>query len=167
MREGVVVRNPLVALAFLWLPLAGCAASSPVEPTPSPTPAAASLSLSVSPDPVTATETDDPKTPLRADWVVTITSAGAGGTVNFVNATLRDGTSGAEAEPSGTLSLGPADITAEVGSTRVEPQRSLAVAQSLEYGLPSGGRVGVLTVTVQLTDDDGNLTSKSVQVAVN
>ena len=87
--------------------------------------------------------------------------------MNFLNAILRDGASGAEAEPSGTLSLGPAEIAAAAGSNRVEPQGRLAVAESLQYGLPSGGRQGVLTVTVQLTDDNGSLTSKSVQVAVN
>jgi hypothetical protein len=166
-REDVVVRNPLVALAFLWLPLAGCAASSPVEPTPSPTPAAASLSLSVSPDPVTATETDDPRTPLRADWVVTITSAGAGGTVNFVNATLRDAETGALPDPTGRLSLAGTDIAAQAGTNRVAAGGSLRVAQGLDYAPPADSRRGTLLVTVQLLDDHGNVVSRSATVAVN
>jgi len=155
-------------MPFLMLAAVGCGGGSVASaPTPVATPTKAAVSIAISPDPVVATDSANPDAPLDARWTVQITSSPIGARVNFVNAILRDGTSGAEAEPSGTLSLGPADITAAAGSARVEPQGRLAVAESLEYGLPSGGRVGVLTVTVQLTDDDGNLTSKSVQVAVN
>jgi hypothetical protein len=134
---------------------------------PAAAPAKATVSIAINPDPVVATDSSNPEAPFDARWTVEITSSTIGARVNFVNATLRDGASGAEAEPSGMLSLGAADIAAAAGSNRVEPQGSLAVAQSLEYGLPSGGRVGVLTVTVQLTDDNGSLASKSVQVPVN
>jgi hypothetical protein len=166
-QSAVACRNRLVALAFASIPLGGCAASSPVEPTPSPTPASASVSLSVSPNPVTATETDDPKTPLRADWVVTITSAGAGGTVNFVNATLRDAETGALPDPTGRLSLDGPDIAAQAGTNRVAAGGSLRVAQGLDYAPPIDSRRGNLLVTVQLTDDLGNVVSRSATVAVN
>jgi hypothetical protein len=153
---------PLIVLA------AGCA--SPVAP-PSPsmaeTPSTTGISVAISPDPVVATDTANPDAPLAARWTVEISSSTVGARVNFVNATLRDGASGAEAEPSGTLSLGPADIMAEAGTDRVDPQHSLAVAQALEYSLPSGGRAGVLTVTVQLTADDGTVLSRTVQVPVS
>ena len=157
----------LVALSLLLSPLAGCAASSPVEPTPAPAPASASLSLSVSPNPVTATETGDPETPLRADWVVTITTAGAGGAVSFVNATLRDADTGALPDPTGRLSLAAPAIAAQAGTNRVPAGGSLRVAQGLDYALPADGRRGTLVVTVQLIDDLGNLASRSVTVAVN
>jgi hypothetical protein len=146
----------------------GCRGGSVTSPTtPVATPPQSAVSIAISPDPVVATDSSNPDAPLDARWTVEITSPAIGARVNFVNAILRDGASGAEAEPSGTLSLGPAEIAAVAGSNRVEPQRRLTVPGSLQYGLPSGGRLGVLTVTVQLTADDGSLTSKSIRVAVN
>jgi hypothetical protein len=153
---------------FLMLVAVGCSGGSVTSPTmPVATPTKAAVSIAISPDPVVATDSSNPDAPLDARWTVEIASPAIGARVNFLNAILRDGASGAEAEPSGTLSLGPAEIAAAAGSNRVEPQGRLTVAESLQYELPSGGRQGVLTVTVQLTDDNGSLTSKSVQVAVN
>jgi hypothetical protein len=155
-------------LPFLMLVAVGCQGGRVTSPTtPVTTPPAAAVSIAISPDPVVATDSSNPDAPLDARWTVEITSLAIGARVNFVNAILRDGASGAEAEPSGTLSLGPAEIAAAAGSNRVEPRGRLTVPESLEYGLPSGGRQGVLTVTVQLTEDDGSLTSKSARVAVN
>ncbi len=156
------------ALLLLLAAAGGCAGpAAPGSAPTAPTPAKAGVSIAISPDPVVATDTANADAPLAARWTVQIASPAIGARVNFVNATLRDGASGAEAEPSGTLSLGPADIMAEAGTDHVDPTRSLAVVQSLEYALPSGGRAGVLTVTVQLTADDGTLLSKSVQVPVS
>jgi hypothetical protein len=153
---------------LLLLAAAGCAGPAAPSSAPlAPTPVKIGVSIAISPDPVIATDSANPDAPLAARWTVQIASAAVGAHVNFVNATLRDGASGAEAEPSGTLSLGSADILAETGTDHVDPTHSLAVVQSLEYALPSGGRVGVLTVTVQLTADDGTLLSKSVQVPVS
>jgi len=152
-------------LPFLVLVAVGCRGGHVTSPTTPPT--AAAIFIAIDPDPVVATESDNPDAPLDARWTVEITSPAIGARVNFVNAILRDGASGAEAQPSGTLSLGPAEIAAVAGSNRVEPHGRLTVPGSLQYGLPSGGRQGVLTVTVQLTDDGGSLTSKSARVAVN
>lgn len=156
------------ALAVLSLPLtwAACHGASPAAPAPVPTPAAASLAVSLSPDPIVAVENDDPEAPFRADWVVTITAAGAGGTVSFVNATLRDAESGALPEPRGTLSLGDAGIVAEVGSNRIPAGGSVRVPQGLAYALPGDNRRATLVVTVQLIDDQGNLVSRSVGTTV-
>jgi hypothetical protein len=155
-------------LPLLMLVAVGCRGGHVTSPTaPVATPTTAAVSIVISPDPVVATDTSNPDAPLDAQWTVEITSPAIGARVNFVNAILRDGASGAEALPSGTLSLGPAEIAAVAGSNRVEPQGRLTVPGSLQYGLPSGGRQGVLTVTVQLTDDAGSLTSKSARVAVN
>jgi len=155
-------------LAVLSLPLiwAACRGANPAAPTPSPTPAAASLAVSLSPDPIVATENDDRDAPFRADWVVTITAAGTGGTVSFVNATLRDAETGALPEPRGTLTLADAGIVAQVGSNRVPAGGSLRVAQGLAYALPSDNRRATLVVTVQLIDDLGNLVSRSVNTIV-
>ena len=148
----------------------GCGdAGSPAAPTltPAPSPPAASLSIAVRPDPVLAADTGDPDAPLRAEWQVRISEgSGVGGRLSFVNATLRDGASGAEAEPSGVVSMGAGDIVAQAGTNRVEPGGSLTVTQALQYDLPSGGRAGILTVTVQFVDDAGNLISRSAQAAV-
>jgi hypothetical protein len=98
--------------------------------------------------------------------VVTISAAGAGGTVSFVNATLRDAESGALPEPRGTLSLADAGIVAQVGSNRIAAGGSLRVAQGLAYALPSDNRRATLVVTVQVIDDLGNLVSRSVGTTV-
>jgi hypothetical protein len=157
-------------LAALTLPLswAACGGANPAAPipTPAPTPVAASLALSLSPDPIVATRSDDPKAPLRADWVVTITAAGRGGTVSFVNATLRDAETGALPDPRGTLSLAEAGIVAQAGSNRITAGGSLRVAQGLTYALPQNHRRAILVVTVQLIDDLGNLVSRSVSTTV-
>jgi hypothetical protein len=155
-----------VAVLSLALTGAACRGASPAAPTAAPTPVAASLALSLSPDPIVAAENDDPDAPLRADWVVTITVSGAGGTVSFVNSTLRDKASGALPEPRGTLSLAEAGIVAQVGSNRVPAGGSIRVAQGLAYALPSGNRSATLVVTVQLIDDLGNLASRSVSTTV-
>ncbi len=146
----------------------GGGVTSPSPPVATPTPAPAGFSIMVNPNPVVAADSTDPDAPLLASWTVKISaSSSLGARVNFVNATLRDATSGAEAEPSGILTLGAADITAQAGTNRVEPRSSLTVSESLQYRLPSGGRVGTLTVTAQFRDDNGNLASQSDQVAVN
>jgi hypothetical protein len=152
-----------VSLTLLW---AACRGASPAAPTPAPTPVAASLAVSLSPNPIVATENDDPEAPLRADWVVTITAGGTGGTVSFVNATLRDAESGALPEPRGTLTLADAGIVAQTGSNRIAAGGSLRVAQGLAYALPSENRRATLVVTVQLIDDLGNLASRSVSTTV-
>jgi hypothetical protein len=153
----------VLSLALAW---AACRGASPAAPTPAPTPVAASLALSLSPDPIVAAENDDPDAPFRADWVVTITAVGTGGTVSFVNATLRDAESGALPEPRGTLSLAAAGIVAQVGSNRIPAGGSLRVAQGLAYALPSDNRRATLVVTVQLIDDLGNLVSRSASTSV-
>lgn len=155
-------------LVLLSLMLATCRGGSPAAPTPTatPTPVASSLALSLSPDPIVATENDDADAPWRADWVVTITSTGAGGTVSFVNATLRDADNGALPEPRGTLSLAETGIVAQTGSNRIAPGGTLRVAQGLAYALPSENRRANLVVTVQVIDDQGNLVSRSVGTTV-
>ncbi|HWW94379.1 MAG TPA: hypothetical protein VN375_13510 [Vicinamibacteria bacterium] len=146
----------------------GGGVTSPSAPVATPTPAPVGFSISVNPNPVVAADSADPDTPLVATWTVKVTSTSAlGARVNFVNATLRDGTSGAEAEPSGIVTLAAADITAQDGTNRVEPRSSLTVSESLQYRMPSGGRTGTLTVTAQFRDDNGNLSSQSDQAAVN
>ncbi|HXB57247.1 MAG TPA: hypothetical protein VN461_20955 [Vicinamibacteria bacterium] len=157
-------------LAFL-IAASGCGGGGVTTPSPplaTPTPAAAGFSISVNPNPVVAADSADADAPLIASWTVKVSSTSTvGARVNFVNATLRDGTSGAEAEPSGVVTLAAADITAQDGTNRVEPKSSLSVSQSLQYRLPSGGRTGTLTVTAQFRDDNGNLSSQSDQAAVN
>jgi hypothetical protein len=157
--------------AVFLIAATGCGGGSVTSPSPpvaTPTPAPGGFSIMVNPNPVVAADSADPDAPLIASWTVKVSSTSSlGARVNFVNATLRDGTSGAEAEPSGIVTLAAADITAQAGTNRVEARSSLTVSQSLQYRLPSGGRTGTLTVTAQFRDDNGNLASQSDQAAVN
>ena len=166
-RMGTAVRRVLGV--FLLAALSGCGAggSSPAAPAATPTPAAGMISLIVDPNPVPAVETGDPDTPLRAEWTVTIVlRGGAAGTVNFVNATLRDAETGVIPEPRGTINQDGAEIAEQAGTNRIAPGGRIRVAQGLDYLLPADNRRGTLVVTAQLTDDQGNLVSQSVSTTV-
>lgn len=126
---------------------------------------AASVSVVVGTSPVTSTS--DPELPLLAVWRVVIRNDGnVPASVLFVNATLRDATSGARAVPRGGLSLGVADIITSAGTNRVPAGGGLTVPGSLGYALPSGGRKAVLTVAIQVADDNGHLLTATAEADV-
>lgn len=160
------MRRALFSCLLLY---GGCgSASAPISPTHTAMPASpVVLALAVDPSPVVSADQPGSASPLAAAWTVIVTvRGGVGGNVNFINATLRDATSGAEAEPSGIVSLGPGDIIALAGTNHVAPGGSLAVPQGLQYDLPSGGRHGTLRVAVQFSDDGGHILGQTIQTDV-
>jgi hypothetical protein len=94
---------------------------------------------------------------LLAEWTIVITeTAGVAGSVVFVNATLRDAATGAWAWPMPSIALSADALAERLGSNSVPARGSLSVPGSLQFALPSGGREAVLSVAVQLEDENGH-----------
>ncbi len=154
------------ALAALVAGLAGCGGDAVTAPGPSSFAAVvlpgAALTVTIQADPVAATH--DRLRPLQATWRVVIQeTAGVSGRLLWVNATLRDAASGARAWPEASLYLGTDALVPLLGSDRLPAGGTLSVPGSLTYSLPSGGRVAIVDVAVQLADDNGHQVSVVAQ----
>jgi hypothetical protein len=170
------VRPPRATLAMLLLTAAACgsaeAPSAPGSANAPLQPAHGAVQLAVTPDPVPSTviasAPGDSSVEHQAAWTLTITeTAGVGGTLNFLNVTLRDQGTGAVAEPGGETSLGAADIAALAGTARLAPNGMLTLPGQLVYALPDASVGGRLAMTLQITDDTGQLVTSSVSVPVS
>jgi len=151
--------------ALLLLLLSACGEDSPSPTAPNGL-AQASLSVVVETSPVVAT--GNPELPLRAEWRVVIRNdSNVGGRVVFVNSTLRDATSGAQARPRGALSLATDEIIARAGTDRLPAAGSLTVPCDLAFLLPSGGHAATLTVAVQVFDDNAHLIGTTIRTTVH
>jgi hypothetical protein len=91
-------------------------------------------------------------------------TAGVGGRLSFVNATLRDARTGAPVEPHGFLSDDAAEIQKRLGTDRIAAGGTVVLAQSLAYA--SEGSAANLAVAVQAVDDNGNVVGTSIAVGV-
>lgn len=171
------MRRSFFALLVAFVSVACGAASNPGAPSAEPTaavaatsvsPPRAAVTVSVSPSPIASSDSGDPRAPRLAGWQVVVReTGGVGATVNFVNATLRDAVTGALAEPHGVLSQGSSDVLAAAGSNHVAAGGSLAVPQIVTFSLSGGDSApGRLEVTVQLTDDNGNVVGASATATV-
>jgi len=148
---------------LLGLAVTACGSSPTTSPSPSPTPpprAAIAVSLEIQP----LIASPDPTRRFLARWTVVVQETnGVGGTLNFVNSSLRDAQSGASARPTGNIALGLTDIVALAGTSRIDGRGALRVPASLEYFLVSGGRAVRLNVAVQFQDDSGNVLSETAE----
>jgi hypothetical protein len=152
-----VKRLAFVGVAFLT----ACGGqSNPVTPTsPSPLPQAA-LVVTVNAQPVVAGPS--PGTHL-AQWNVVIQeTAGVGGTINLISATIRDADSGAEPDGSQLL-LDGSLVAARAGSNRVPASGSLTVPESSAFSLDSGTTRIAISVAIQFADDNGHLVTGTGQ----
>lgn len=158
-------------LAALAVAAGGCdfANTAKDEATTAPLPsgpsAQARLSVFVLPNPVLVLRDARDPTSRVARWTVQIMeTGGVGGSVSFVNATLRETDTGAPVEPYGFLSTDAGEIRRRIGTDRLAAGGTLVLAQSLAYA--SAGSGATLAVAVQLLDDNGNLISGAVTVPV-
>jgi hypothetical protein len=169
-RARVLHGTGWVWLTVLALAAGGCdfattAKDEATVPVPTGPSAHAQLSVFVLPNPVLVLR--DPRDPTSrvARWTVQIMErGGVGGSLSFVNATLRDTDTGAPVEPHGFLSMDAAEIRRLTGTDRLAAGGTLVLAQSLAYA--SEGSGATLAVAVQLLDDNGNLVSGAVTAAV-
>jgi outer membrane protein assembly factor BamB len=154
--SGIVVARGMVYwMSGPYLNAWGLGDTPTAPPVSSERPPTA-IAVSVSGSPTVA----GASTPYRARWTLRIQEVtGATGSVNFVNATLRDAVSGARSEPAGGQSLTAADIQARAGTNRLGPGGVLTLAQTMDYRFLSGRKNAVVTVAVQFADDLGRVST--------
>jgi hypothetical protein len=149
-------------------PGAPSSASPGAGDTSSPSSPRAVVTIAVSPTPVVSTGTGDSRASREAHWQVVLReTGGVGATVNFIDATLRDATTGVLADPHGVLTQSSTDVLAAAGSSHLAAGGSLTVPQGLTFTLQGGPAApGRLAVTAQLTDDAGNVVGASATATI-
>jgi hypothetical protein len=138
--------------------MAGCQGTN--NPVVTPT-AASAAGLSVAIQPSATTTGSDPAA-LVMSWEVVIANGADPGNVSFVNATVRDATSGAAVWPTAYVNFGPAEIQA-LGSAALAPGGTLRVPQTLEGRLLSGSRSAIVTVAVQFVTSTNEIVTQTAQ----
>jgi len=147
-------RRALTALG-LTVACLGCGSNTPTAPGGTP----AFITVSVAPNPIVSTVYSTLGPTYAAGWTTSIVeSAGRGGTVQFVKATVFDPTTG---KVTATANYDDKDLTVFVGTSRVEPKGSLEVPQQATYVL-STGKAATLTVNVTFKDDTGIVQERSI-----
>jgi hypothetical protein len=148
MRFVRVVRAA-VAATLLAAGFGGCSNSSSTTPGTLP----AFITLSISPNPVKSTPYSPAGPTYAANWSTSITeSAGQGGTVQLVKATIFDEATGVALS---TANYDEKDLVVFVGSARVEPKGVLVVPQQNTYVPSTPSPAASLTVTITFKDDNG------------
>jgi hypothetical protein len=153
-----LVRGPgaLIAVALASF---GCSNSSPVTPGGIP----AFITLKIAPNPIPAAIYSAAGPTYAANWTTSIIeSAGRGGTVQFVKASVFDNTTGLLIA---TANYDDKDLTVFVGSSRIEPNGTLEVPQQATY-IPVTGQAATLTVNVTFKDDGGIVEERSILVKI-
>jgi hypothetical protein len=165
---GIVAGAGGGAAALLALAGGGGESSSPsrtATTTSAPVAASrASYSISITPSPIPA----QPSTEPDFDWLIRFTvtiveSSGLGGNVDFVNAVLRDGATGAILPG---VNFGAQDVISRAGTNRVEARSQLQIPLGVVYNVSGGSSAGTLTVDAQLTDDRGNVQRLSANALI-
>jgi hypothetical protein len=129
-----------------------------VAPPPVP-PSQAEIALSINPTPIDAVAAAE-GAPWFSEWTVEVReTAGLGGTIDFVRATLTD----ASGKSLGETELDVDDVTAQIGSPQLRGASLQRLEMSLAFEFPTDVISGDLQVTLQLTDDRGNIVSAEVE----
>jgi hypothetical protein len=143
-----------------WLAgLLAAACGGPTAPSqPSPTPAPPRAAIVVSLEPGSVVASSDPSRPWLARWTLVVTETGGsvGGSINAVNVSLRDPSSGAKGGSGGFTGE---EVAKAAGTNQVAAGGSLRIPESAAFVLPSGGRRVLVNAAVQLLDDSGSFVS--------
>jgi hypothetical protein len=153
-------RIPLPLVVCLALVLPACSSSTPTIGDA----IRAVVVVTVDPNPITGAQ--NPLTAaVTATYKVVLTeTAGLGGTVNFVSSSVYDPATGLQVAIN---YFDSSDLVVFVGTSRLEPNGTLNVPQTLSYLLPGLSTAATLTVSTQLTDDRGNLVNSSILVPID
>ena len=139
----------------------GCHSNSPTAPTGV---LRAVLVLSVTPNPLKGTITNVVGPVFTTQWTLKIQeTAGLGGVVQQVKASIYDDTSGVLVS---TTLFDDKDLIVFVGTNRIEPNGSLEVPQQLSYQLSPNQTAASLTLSVQFKDDKGLVQEPSFLVKI-
>jgi len=132
----------------------------PRPPSPPVPPSQAAISLSLSSSPIGAVPVVDGSTAWSSQWSVGVReTAGIGGGIDFVHATLAD----ANGESIAETELDASQVSEQLGgSNRIRGGSTQSIAMSLDFDFPEDAPLaGDLHVTLQLSDDRGNVVSAS------
>jgi hypothetical protein len=153
-----------LALALL-LAVTGCgfegelpATTKPPSPPVSPNQAA--IALSLSPNPIYAVAAEDGDAPWSAEWTLGIReTAGIGGSIDFVRATLAD----SEGASIGETELDGDQVSQQLGgSSHIKGGSNQTIVMGLNFEFPADVSSADLSVSLQLSDDRGNIVSAAV-----
>jgi hypothetical protein len=141
------------------------------DPRPSPSPTTAVLDIAIAPDPLKilwVCPAVDTNCYGSLDSTVTVSeTAGVGGRLDSVEFTVRDSVLGVQLTQ---LRLTSDEIRTRAGTNRLEANGKLAVRPIVE-GYPVRNNIPRPTVNVdvavQMTDDKGNVVSKTKRVPVS
>jgi hypothetical protein len=147
----------LVVASALLLP--ACGGSNPTLPDV----ASATILIGVTPNPVPPSQSPITGTVSIAFNITLAEISGLGGEVVFVNSTVYDPVSGAQAA---ATYFDGADLVVFVGTKRIEAGGTLEVPQTLSYVLADYATDASLSVAVQVKDDRGNVINQSVLVPI-
>jgi hypothetical protein len=167
-----MVRRTLAVVVLVVALSPGCQyfEKTPSTPTPSPSPTSAALTITVAPDPLKilwVCPAVDTNCYGSLDSTVTVSeTAGVGGRVDSVDFVVRDATLGIALTQ---LSLSADEIKTRAGSNRLEAMGKLAVRPIVE-GYPLAKTTPrpqiAIDVSVQVTDDKGNVVKQTKRVPV-
>jgi len=142
--------------------------TTPKPPSPPVPPSQAAIALSLSPSPIDAVVAGGGSAPWSAEWTLSVQeTAGIGGDIDSVRATLADSTG---------ASIGETEIDADQvsgqlgGSNHIRGGSNQKLLMNLSFDFPAETPSGALHVALQLRDDRGNTVSAAaddvVQVCV-
>ncbi len=159
-RLGRAARFVVPALLAGALLAPGCGNSTPTVPGGI---SRAAITVTVAPNPITATQD---ATTFAATGSYTITlkeTAGLGGEVQFINSTVYDPSTGAQAALNYFDST---DLVVYQGTKRIEANGELTLQQSVRYTLADHSKAADLVVSMQFKDDRTNLDFASLLVKI-
>jgi len=161
----VVVRTGSWSAAWvlgLLLAGSGCGYEGELPTTPEPPPppvppTQAAILLSLSPSPVDAVMATGGSAPWSAEWTLIVQeTAGIGGDLELVRATLTDSAGASLAE----TELGVEQLSEQLGGgNHIVGGSSHEIPMSLGFDFPADRLSGDLRITAQLSDDRGNAVS--------
>jgi hypothetical protein len=164
----VVVRagsKPASWVLGLLLAGSGCGFESDLPtttkpPSPPVPPTQAAIALSLSSSPIDAVVAVDGSAPWSAEWTLNVKeTAGIGGNIDSVRATLADSAGASIAE----TELGADQVSEQLGgSNHIRGGSTQGILLNLNFDFPAETPSGDLHVTLQLSDDRGNTVSAAV-----
>jgi len=153
----------------LLLALSGCGFDDELPtptrpPAPPVPPSQAAIALTLSSSPIEAAVAVDGSAPWRAEWTVSVReTAGIGGDIDFVRATLADSAGASIAE----TELDADQVSEQLGGTNhIRGGSNQEIPMSLNFDFPAEVFSADLRVTVQLNDDRDNTVSATADEVV-
>lgn len=160
-RRNEMVRTKLIVMiSLMTLGLNACS-ELPTAAT------SAVVTLTASPSPSTAVTSSNAAYAWGTAFTVTVAeTGGVGVTVGAVTIKVQQASGGIVIVPTSDVVEVYRLLDLKTSGNRVEAKTTAGIGFDVAYTLPNGGREALVTVSVSLTDDNGNTATQSVQVRV-